>query len=128
MSNCFCGNEKSFENCCQIYINGIEKAPTAEALMRSRYSAFATQAVDYLITTTHSSTRKFHKKSDILEWSKSNQWIKLEVVDSTENSVTFKAYYIDFQLKARIHYEKSTLKMKMGVGFMLMENFKLLFF
>ena len=117
MSNCFCGNQKSFENCCQIYINGIEKAPTAEALMRSRYAAFATQAVDYLIATTHSSTRKFHKKSDILEWSKSNQWLKLEVIEATENTVTFKAYYLDFQLNAQIHYEKSTFKNENGSWF-----------
>ena len=117
MSNCFCGNQKSFENCCQIYINGIEKAPTAEALMRSRYAAVATQAVDYLITTTHDSTRKFHNKSDILEWSKSNQWSKLEVIEATENTVIFKAYYLDFQLKSQIHYEKSTFKYENGSWF-----------
>ena len=117
MSNCFCGNQKSFENCCQIYINGIEKAPSAETLMRSRYSAFATQAVDYLIATTHVSTRKFHKKSDILEWSKSNQWLKLEVIEATDKKVTFKAYYLDFQLNAQIHYEKSTFKNENGSWF-----------
>lgn len=117
MSNCFCGNQKSFENCCQIYINGIDKAPTAAALMRSRYTAFATQAVDYLIATTHSSTRKFHDKSDLLEWSKSNQWLKLEVIEATENTVTFKAYYLDFQLNAQIHYEKSTFKNENGSWF-----------
>ena len=117
MNNCFCGNQKTFDNCCEIYINGIENAPTAEALMRSRYTAFATQAIDYLIATTHSSTREFHKKSDILEWSKSNQWSKLEVIDSTENTVTFKAYYLDFQLKAQIHYEKSTFKNENGSWF-----------
>jgi SEC-C motif-containing protein len=32
---------KEFSQCCEVYINGIKKAPTAEALMRSRYSAFA---------------------------------------------------------------------------------------
>ena len=117
MNNCFCGNQKTFDNCCEIYINGIEKAPTAETLMRSRYTAFATQAIDYLIATTHSSTRKFHKKSDILEWSTSNQWSKLEVIDSTENTVTFKAYYFDFQLKPQIHYEKSTFKNENGSWF-----------
>lgn len=117
MSNCFCGNQKSFENCCQIYINGIDKAPTAAALMRSRYTAFATQAVDYLIATTHSSTRKFHDKSDLLEWSKNNQWLKLEVIEATENTVTFKAYYLDFQLNAQIHHEKSTFKNENGSWF-----------
>ena len=35
--SCYC-DTSSFENCCQPYIKGFAKAPTAEALMRSRYS------------------------------------------------------------------------------------------
>lgn len=117
MTNCYCGDLQSFENCCQAYIVGIKEAPTAVALMRSRYSAYATQNADYLVTTTHSSTRKNHKKSDILEWSKSNQWIKLEVLASTETTVTFKAYYLDYQLKAQIHHEQSTFIFENGSWF-----------
>lgn len=117
MANCYCGSSKTFENCCKIYIKGIQKPATAEALMRSRYSAFATGEADYLVATTHSSTRKFHKKSDILAWSKSNQWIKLEVISSTETTVTFKAYYLDYQLKAQIHHEHSTFTFENGTWF-----------
>jgi SEC-C motif-containing protein len=117
MANCYCGSSKTFENCCKIYIKGIQKPATAEALMRSRYSAFATGEADYLVATTHSSTRKFHKKSDILAWSKSNQWIKLEVISTTETTVTFKAYYLDYQLKAQIHHEHSTFTFENGTWF-----------
>ncbi len=117
MTNCYCGSSKTFENCCKIYIKGIQKPETAEALMRSRYSAFATGEADYLVATTHSSTRKFHKKSHILAWSKSNQWIKLEVIASTETTVTFKAYYLDYQLKAQIHHEHSTFTFENGTWF-----------
>ena len=76
--------------------------------MRSRYSAFATGAANYLVSTTHLSKRKLHNKASILEWSKSNQWIKLEILATTETSVTFNAYYLDSQLKAQIHHEHST--------------------
>ena len=117
MTNCYCGSSKTFENCCKIYIKGIQKPATAEVLMRSRYSAFATGEADYLVATTHSSTRKFHKKSDFLAWSKSNQWIKLEVIASTETTVTFKAYYLDYQLKAQIHHEHSTFTFENGTWF-----------
>ena len=117
MTNCYCGSSDTFENCCEIYIKGIQKPATAEALMRSRYSAFATGEADYLVATTHSSTRKFHKKSDILAWSKSNQWIKLEVISSTETTVTFKAYYLDYQFKAQIHHEHSTFTFENGNWF-----------
>ena len=117
MITCYCGSDLSFENCCEPYIKGIQKAPTAEALMRSRYTAFATGAADYLVATTHSSTRKFHKKADILGWSQNNQWLQLEVLASTETTVTFKAYYLDFQLSAQIHHEHSTFVFENGRWF-----------
>ena len=117
MVTCYCGSDLPFENCCQPYINGILKAPTTEALMRSRYTAFATGAADYLVATTHSSTRKFHKKADILDWSQSNQWIKLEVLASTVTTVKFKAYYLDYQLNAQIHKEHSTFIFENGSWF-----------
>ena len=36
-----------FADCCGRYIAGTALAPTAEALMRSRYSAFEKEAGDY---------------------------------------------------------------------------------
>ncbi|UGS24539.1 YchJ family protein [Flavobacterium channae] len=117
MSNCYCGNSVSYQECCEPYIKGIANAPTAEALMRSRYSAFATAAADYLVNTTHISKRRLHKKSDILAWSQANKWIKLEVLAATETTVTFKAYFLDENLKAQVHYELSTFKLENGNWF-----------
>jgi SEC-C motif domain protein len=117
MKNCYCGRPNRFENCCQPFILGNQKPTTAEDLMRSRYSAYATQAADYLVATTHRSTRKFHKKAAILAWSKSNQWIKLKVIETTETTVNFEAYYLDSQRKAKIHFEKSTFILENGNWF-----------
>lgn len=117
MTHCYCGSGKTFENCCDLYINGIQKAPSAEALMRSRYSAFATQAADYLIATTHISERKYHSKKDILSWAENNQWLRLEIIKSTENTVEFKAYYLDSNLLAQIHHEYSNFKFENGSWF-----------
>ena len=108
MSNCYCGNSIPFQDCCEPYIKGIDNAPTAEKLMRSRYSAFASGAADYLANTTHISKRRYLNKKEILAWSKANKWLKLEVLASTETTVTFKAYYLDENLKAQVHYEHST--------------------
>lgn len=112
MSGCFCGNNVSFQNCCEPYIKGIKNAPTTEVLMRSRYIAFATGAADYLVNTTHISKRQLQNKKDILDWSQANKWLKLEVLATTENTVTFKAYYLDENLKAQVHYEHSTFKLE----------------
>jgi len=114
---CFCGSQKNFSSCCELYIKGTEKAPTATVLMRSRYSAYATQEIDYLIKTTHISTRKNHEKSDISEWSKSNTWLRLEILQASENTVEFKAYYLDQSLQAIVHHEKSAFKFENGSWF-----------
>lgn len=108
MHNCYCGSFLTFKNCCEPYLKNQKKAPTAEALMRSRYTAFAIGDADYLIQTTHISKRKFHHKKDLLDWSRSNHWIKLEIIAATKTTVTFKAYYLDSSLKAQIHSEHST--------------------
>ncbi|WP_316830170.1 YchJ family metal-binding protein [Pedobacter aquatilis] len=38
--NCPCGSGLLYGNCCEPYLLKLKDAPTAEALMRSRYSAF----------------------------------------------------------------------------------------
>ena len=90
------------EECCEPYIKGLKNPETAVVLMRSRYSAYATQHADYLIATTHSSTRKLHSKAAVLEWSISNQWVKLEVLNAIATTVEFKAFYLDSDLKMQI--------------------------
>ena len=111
---CYCGSSNSYKECCEKFINSSQNAPTAEALMRSRYSAYATQAVDYLIATTAFLHRKLLIKSDILEWSQSNKWNKLEIIAATENTVEFKAYYTDSNNLSYIHQEKSTFIIEDG--------------
>jgi SEC-C motif-containing protein len=107
MAVCYCGAGKDFSQCCEPYITGILKAPSAEALMRSRYSAYAVHNADYLWTTTAQKERKHQSKAAILEWAKSNHWLKLEVLTATKDVVEFKAYYLDSALRAQVHHERS---------------------
>ncbi len=110
MSNlapCFCGSAIIFQDCCQNYINGTQKAPTALALMKSRYSAYASHQGDYLWETTHSSQRKYYSKAEILNWATANEWQKLEIISATENTVEFKAYFLDENKQNQIHHEFS---------------------
>ena len=93
--NCYCGSLITFELCCQKLINFSQNAKSPEDLMRSRYSAYATQAIDYLVATTANFQRQSLSKREILIWSQSNQWNKLEIIASTLNTVEFKVYYTD---------------------------------
>ena len=112
MEKCYCGSERSFENCCKPFIEGIKFPKTPEQLMRSRYSAYVLQNANYLMATTHVSQRKYYSVSEILEWSKSNTWLKLEVITAHENRVEFKAYFLDDKLQAQIHHEHSTFQLE----------------
>ena len=107
---CYCGSGNEFLDCCKPYISGKNKPATAEQLMRSRYSAYCIHDADYLIATTHITTRKYHHKEDILSFAIDNNWLKLEIIKSSAHSVEFKAYYLDSSLNAHTHHEKSAFK------------------
>jgi SEC-C motif-containing protein len=47
---CPCHSRRSYKRCCQPYHQG-QPAPTPEALMRSRYAAYAKGLVDYVVQT-----------------------------------------------------------------------------
>jgi SEC-C motif-containing protein len=56
-NNCYCQSGKIFEECCKPYIDDSKLPDTAEALMRSRYSAFVIGNEAYLLATHHPDTR-----------------------------------------------------------------------
>jgi SEC-C motif-containing protein len=65
---CPCGSTLPTARCCGRYHAGAEHlaAPTPEALMRSRYSAYVLGRADYLLATWHPSTRPATIDSDPL--------------------------------------------------------------
>lgn len=117
--DCPCSSSLPFSDCCRPLIKGERKAATAEQLMRSRYSAYATVEVDYLIATTHPSTRKYYSRAAIREWAEENTWVRLEIMASAETTVTFRAYYINPDGIPQIHEEHSTFKQEKGMWYFL---------
>jgi SEC-C motif-containing protein len=87
---CPCGSGKILPNCCQPYIDGRLAAPTAEALMRSRYSAYAINDEQYLLDSWHESTRPENIDADPLV-----QWVRLKIIDadSSQDRVEFVATF-----------------------------------
>ncbi|MDN3607396.1 YchJ family protein [Kaistella yonginensis] len=106
--NCPCCSGKSYEACCKPYHKSEKLAPTAEALMRSRFSAFAIPNGEYLMETTVPAKRKLYNEKDLQEWGEINEWTKLEIVQTpTLNQVEFKAFYNDESRKPQVHHELS---------------------
>jgi len=63
---CPCGTSLPYADCCGRYHAGAQhlQAPDAQALMRSRYSAFVLGLRDYLLATWHASTRPADLEAD----------------------------------------------------------------
>jgi SEC-C motif-containing protein len=99
-----------------------QKAPNALALMRSRYSAYATHNADYLLETTHVSERPYYSKGEILKWATANRWEKLEILSFTENTVGLKLiFWIQMENPKRI-MNFQLLNLKIMPGIMLTES------
>lgn len=104
---CYCGSKKTFETCCRPFLSGMSFPSTAEELMRSRYSAYATQNVSYIMETTSPKYRKYYHPKSILEWASNSTWISLEILSSSEKRVKFVATYLDENGQLMRHTEDS---------------------
>ncbi|MER6069152.1 YchJ family protein [Streptomyces sp. NPDC001852] len=105
---CPCGLPQPYDACCGRFHAGPAAAPTAELLMRSRYSAFVKGDAGYLLRTWHPRTRP-----ERLELDPRMRWTGLEILDTTDGSafhstgtVTFRASYRGGSLHERSRFER----------------------
>ncbi|MEU6894089.1 YchJ family metal-binding protein [Streptomyces sp. NPDC046557] len=102
---CPCGLPAPYPECCGRFHSGERQTPTAELLMRSRFSAFAVGDTSYLLRSWHSSTRPAG-----LELDPGQRWERLEVLATerggmfeTEGSVEFRAHYREGRHTGSLH-------------------------
>ena len=120
MTDCPCGSGRSFAECCEPYLSGAATPPTAEALMRSRYSAYVEHAIDYLGDTLHPKHRADWDRDATRRWAESADWLALEIVSTAagqqgddEGWVEFIATYRDKEQTQR-HHERSRFRSEAG--------------
>jgi len=99
-TDCPCGSGNDYDACCGPLIEGTLKAPTPEALMRSRYTAFTRQAMTYIEETLHPSQRHDYDAAGSAKWARESEWRGLEIVNvsadpenANRSSVEFRAHY-----------------------------------
>jgi SEC-C motif domain protein len=94
---CPCCSGKEYSQCCKPYHMGADLPPTALALMRSRYAAYALDLPEYLMETTHRDNPNFRIdrrawKREIQKFIKGTKFLKLEIISFDETQVTFAAF------------------------------------
>lgn len=100
MEPCPCGSGRSLTDCCKPVIAGERSPQTAEELMRSRYTAFTTGDVDWIMTSHHPDTVEEVDRDEVAQWSGSSEWLGLKIrsteaggPDDDEGIVQFRARY-----------------------------------
>ncbi|WP_198244280.1 YchJ family protein [methane-oxidizing endosymbiont of Gigantopelta aegis] len=97
--SCLCGSGINSSDCCQRFIVSEDHPTTAEALMRSRFTAYAQKNETYLLSTWDDSSKKkpkyidFSKEGDVV-------WTQLDIIQCKKGAkndkkgiVEFKAHY-----------------------------------
>lgn len=78
-NECPCGTGQPLAACCGPILGGAP-ARTALALMRSRYTAYATRAMDHIVATHDPATRGDLDVDAASQWSHQTTWQGLEIV------------------------------------------------
>lgn len=95
-NGCPCGSGKNYVDCCGPYISGALAAPNAQALMRSRYSAYTLEDEAYLQKTWHPDSRP---DKAVLQQARC-KWIGLQVIAHHQKQQTAT---VEFIAKFKVH-------------------------
>ena len=105
---CPCGSGLTLDACCKPVIDGETKASTAEALMRSRYTAYTLQNIDYLASTLSPRELQTFDKDSTTTWARDSTWVELEIVETSDGSSDDKEGPVEF--RARYKRDGATLE------------------
>jgi SEC-C motif-containing protein len=91
------GDEKrDYADCCKPFIEEGQAPPTAEALMRSRYTAFVRGDIDYLEQSLAPDARHDFDRKAITHWARQSQWLGLEVLAAEDGRESDDSGFVEF--------------------------------
>ncbi|MBK9037235.1 MAG: SEC-C domain-containing protein [Myxococcales bacterium] len=94
-ARCPCGSDLPEAGCCAAILAGAP-APTALALMRSRYTAYVRGAVDHLIATHDPATRRGVDRAGLVAWTAATTWAGLTIVATVAGGVDDATGIVEF--------------------------------
>lgn len=97
VDTCACGSGQDRAACCGPYLDGTASAPTAEALMRSRYAAFVEGREDYLLATWAAATRPAS-----MELAPEQRWLGLAIRATEAGGPDDETGWVEFIARSRV--------------------------
>ncbi|MBO9427488.1 MAG: YchJ family protein [Labrenzia sp.] len=117
---CPCGSGAAFTACCGPFLDGRQAPKTAEALMRSRYTAYVRENIAYLKETLWPKYQAGFDFAATARWASENHWTGLRVLETGKGSeadrdgtVLFEAKYLSGGT-LHTHRENSRFRKKSG--------------
>lgn len=95
-SACPCGSGATLDACCGPAIQNRQPAPTAEALMRSRYSAYVLEHSEHLLRSWNPETRPSR-----VRFSPDQQWLGLRIVATDKGGMLDQTGVVEFIARYR---------------------------
>jgi SEC-C motif-containing protein len=95
-ARCPCGTGLTYGECCRPFLEADAQPPTAERMMRSRYTAYALRHPGYLLATWHPSTRPAKLTLD-----PGLTWISLDILGRTRGGMLDSVGTVDFRATYR---------------------------
>lgn len=120
MTSCPCGTGRSLDECCGPIIGGVP-APTAEALMRARYTAFVTKQIgDFLQDTLAAEKRGEFDLREVEQSARDAEGLGFDVRAVSEGGAEDEAGTVEYVARFRIrgqvqaHHELATFRREDG--------------
>ncbi|HEX6591287.1 MAG TPA: YchJ family protein [Moraxellaceae bacterium] len=113
MTLCHCGSGSELNACCAPIIARQIPAPTAESLMRARYSAYVSRDIDFVMSSTLPASRSDSDLEAMRSWSEQAEWESLEIVSRRKGSESDNEGEVEFIARYRLqgvgqqHHERS---------------------
>lgn len=117
---CPCTSKRTFDKCCEPYLAGREVPETAEKLMRSRFSAYATRKVDYLLATTCEEERNKLDRKELEDYCRKVSCVSLKIAETEgggpQDETGTVLFYASLQVNGRrmLHRELSRFRREDG--------------
>ncbi len=121
LSLCPCKSRLPYGECCAPFHYGKALPQTAEALMRSRYSAYFFGRIDYLVDTTHPDKKSPQTRADIAALADEARWKFLTILSTSKGQAGDKTGKVEFVAQyyrggvLQEHHEKSRFRRSRGL-------------
>ncbi|MGH8021636.1 MAG: YchJ family protein [Opitutaceae bacterium] len=101
MPACPCGSGLEYDACCGAVISGAQPAATAEALMRSRYTAYVVRAFDHLKDTLTEEQRADFSADEAAKWAESSEWLGFTILNKVKGEAGDDEGLVEFSARFR---------------------------